>query len=170
MRRRPPNRREQEGLRAAPGSREQSENNFLPNTGQQRVPVRATDTKNPRVQAPALAYEPGGRRFESCRARQINNLQPPIFARRTVVNNLFARVLRMPIPWHARLGLGPFSERSAARTRLSTWFETKSSRRRFKLRAINCEIGEGRTGDCARDFRAAAQPTASPIRVRNPDG
>jgi hypothetical protein len=35
----------------------------------QRVPVRATDTKNPRVQAPALAYEPGGRRFESCRAR-----------------------------------------------------------------------------------------------------
>ena len=33
------------------------------------VSVRATDTKNPRAQAPALAYEPGGRRFESCRAR-----------------------------------------------------------------------------------------------------
>jgi hypothetical protein len=44
--------------------------------------------------APALAYEPGGRKFESCRAHQINNLQPRIFARRTVVNNSITIVLR----------------------------------------------------------------------------
>ena len=36
------------------------------NTGQQRVPIRATDPKNPRGQTPALAYEPEGRTFESC--------------------------------------------------------------------------------------------------------
>ena len=96
---------------------EQSVNNLLPNTRDQQllsgttghvvnnqrtifcripgikgVPVRATDTKNPRVQAPALAYEPGGRRFESCRAHQIN-LQPAIFRLEAVVNNLFATVV-----------------------------------------------------------------------------
>jgi hypothetical protein len=48
---------------------EQSVNNFLPNARYQRGPVRATSTRNPRVQSPVLAYEPGGRRFESCRAR-----------------------------------------------------------------------------------------------------
>jgi hypothetical protein len=52
---------------------EQSENNLPPNRRDQDgkgVPVRATDTKNPRVQAPALTYEPGGRSFESCRTPQ----------------------------------------------------------------------------------------------------
>ena len=58
----------QAGLeRHDPESREQLVNKFLPNAGQQAVLVRATDTKNPRVQAPALAYEPGGRSFESSR-------------------------------------------------------------------------------------------------------
>ena len=56
------------------------------------VPVRATDTKHPRAQAPALTYEPGGRTFESCRAHQINNLQPSIYGPPAVVNNLCAPV------------------------------------------------------------------------------
>ena len=116
-----PNRSPRLGLRSKRG--EQSVNNVLPNTrnhqvlsgftgivvnnqrttfcripGNKRAPVRATDTKNPRVQAPALAYEPGGRRFESCRARQINNLQPLIFRPETVLNNLFATVARAARP------------------------------------------------------------------------
>ena len=49
-------------------SGEQSVNNSRPNTQYQQGPVRATSTRNPRVQSPVLAYEPGGRRFESCRA------------------------------------------------------------------------------------------------------
>jgi hypothetical protein len=59
--------------------REQLVNNFAPNTRYQGHSLRATATKNPRGQAPALAYEPGGRRFESCRARQMNDLQPSNF-------------------------------------------------------------------------------------------
>jgi hypothetical protein len=45
-------------------------NNLLPNTRELQGLIRATHTENPRVQAPAEPYEPGGRRFESCRARQ----------------------------------------------------------------------------------------------------
>ena len=51
-----------------------------------RSRIQATETKNPRVQAPAFNYEPGGRRFESCsRARYLasrGNLppQPPVQA------------------------------------------------------------------------------------------
>jgi hypothetical protein len=40
------------------------------------------------------AYEPGGRRFESCRARQINNLRRRVFVPEPVVNNSFATVFR----------------------------------------------------------------------------
>ena len=60
--------------------------------GTKGAPVRATDTKSPRVQAPPLPYEPGGRRFESCRAHQIN-LQLAILRLEAVVNNLFATVV-----------------------------------------------------------------------------
>jgi hypothetical protein len=120
------NRARQLGLRSKRG--EQSVNNLLPNTRNQqllsgitanvvnnqrtnpcRIPgikaglVRATDTKNPRVQAPALAYEPGGRRFESCRAHQINNLQAPFFGSESVVNNLFATVAGAVLPWARHL-------------------------------------------------------------------
>jgi hypothetical protein len=41
-----------------------------------------------------LGYEPGGRRFESCRARQINNLRRRVFVPEPVVNNLFATAFR----------------------------------------------------------------------------
>jgi hypothetical protein len=37
----------------------------------------------------ASGYEPGGRRFKSCRARHFNNLQPPKSRASLVVNNLF---------------------------------------------------------------------------------
>jgi hypothetical protein len=74
--------------------------------GIKRVSVRATDTKHPRAQAPALAYEPGGRRFESCRAHQINNLQPRVFRLETVVNNLFAAAAGAASPWGRRLENG----------------------------------------------------------------
>jgi hypothetical protein len=56
------------------GCSEQSVN-VLTNTTYQRDRIRATDTKNPRVQAPALAYEPGGRKFESCRAHQTRSFR-----------------------------------------------------------------------------------------------
>ena len=39
-------------------------------------------------------YEPGGRRFESCRAHQINNLQRRVFVPEPIVNNSFATVFR----------------------------------------------------------------------------
>ena len=40
-----------------------------------------------RVNESIDGYEPGGRRFESCRAHQINKLQPSFSVPRTVVNN-----------------------------------------------------------------------------------
>jgi hypothetical protein len=51
-----------------------------------------TAPKNPRGQTPALAYEPGGRTFESCWAHQINNLQRRVSVPEPVVNNWFATV------------------------------------------------------------------------------
>jgi hypothetical protein len=44
-------------------------NNVRPNTGKQQGAVRATPTKNQQDSHPVSTYEPGGRRFESCRAR-----------------------------------------------------------------------------------------------------
>jgi hypothetical protein len=69
---------------------EQSVNNSLPNTRYQQDPIRATYTKNPRGQTPALTYEPGGRTFESCWAHQINNLERRVSVPEPVVNNCFA--------------------------------------------------------------------------------
>ena len=63
-------------------------------------------------------YEPGGRRFESCRARHIKNLQPPILAQRTVVNNSFARVLRMLHPLARVARPRPIFERSVVASAL----------------------------------------------------
>jgi hypothetical protein len=58
---------------------DQSVNNSLPNTPKQHHPVRAKPTKNQQDTESALRYEPGGRRFESCRARQelIRGASPP---------------------------------------------------------------------------------------------
>jgi hypothetical protein len=50
-------------------------NNLLPNTGYQQVPTQAKPLKNQQDAVPALSYEPGGRRFESCRARQLLAVQ-----------------------------------------------------------------------------------------------
>ena len=49
---------------------EQFVNNLLPNTRKLQVLIRAKPTKNQQDKQPALSYEPGGRRFESCWARQ----------------------------------------------------------------------------------------------------
>ena len=71
----PPNTRRQQGLSGITRSVVINQRTtFCRIPGTTRVPVRATDTKDQRVQAPALAYEPGGRRFESCRAHQINKV------------------------------------------------------------------------------------------------
>ena len=61
-------------------------NNFDSNTRHARGLNRATHMKNPRGQAPALAYEPGGRRFESCRARHLAVVSA-FSGLRTIVNN-----------------------------------------------------------------------------------
>src|SRR6266436_4855696 len=55
----------------SPLRRETTElNNLLPNTRKQQVLVRAKHTKNQQDSQPASTYEPGGRKFESCRAHQ----------------------------------------------------------------------------------------------------
>ena len=64
----------------------------------QRAPLAQLDR--------ASGYEPGGRRFESCRARQINNLQPRVFVPEPVVND---PVRKRPIN-------GVLSERAFAKT------------------------------------------------------
>src|SRR5688500_14637689 len=48
---------------------------------------RAKPQKNQQDIKPALTYEPGGRTFESCRAHQINNLQPRNFESRSISFN-----------------------------------------------------------------------------------
>jgi hypothetical protein len=59
----------------------------------------AKPLKNQQDSKPALTYEPGGRKFESCRAHQINNLQPRVvaaqaFAFNSVPRMFFAGVAR----------------------------------------------------------------------------
>jgi hypothetical protein len=51
---------------------EQFVNNILPNTVEQRVEVRSATTWNQQDNQFSSTYEPGGRRFESCWARQWN--------------------------------------------------------------------------------------------------
>src|SRR5688572_33093636 len=61
------------------------------NTGHQQGAKPLTGQQDP---IPALTYEPGGRRFESCRAHQINNLQPRDSVPKPVVFNFLAAMLR----------------------------------------------------------------------------
>jgi hypothetical protein len=94
---RPPDSR-RVGRRRVPGHRS-SRAKLGPTLGPSGVPGDDLAVRKlRRVNECVDGYEPGGRRFESCRAHQINNLQPSFFPPYAVVNNLFGTI--------ARAGLG----------------------------------------------------------------
>jgi hypothetical protein len=73
-------------------------NNSVPNTRNQHHAIGAKPTRNQQDAVPALSYEPGGRRFESCRARYIASFHPltAIDVLRDRLGDLLVRIAGTP--------------------------------------------------------------------------